>query len=260
MQADDVCHIRVKDLVGAGFTVELNDADGTAEDETEVTPYGSGTPIRYGALYNWYAVDDARNICADGWHVPTSSEFNNLLTYIGVSAKETLRESGTVYWSNPNTGTNTLGFNMRGSGGRYDKNETDSPFFGLREFCYFFCTNLDGNSNPYTLQYYKEDDILNVIAIDYSGSDGDDTKNCGASIRPVKDSTTLTHGQTGTYTGNDGKVYRTICIGTQEILADNLAETKYRDGSDIPLVTDNSAWAALTTGAMCYYDNDINNV
>jgi len=39
-----------------------------------------------------------------------------------------------------------------------------------------------------------------------------------------------------------------------------LAETKYRDGSLIPEVTDNTAWAALTTGALCAYDNDWNNV
>ena len=80
------------------------------------------------------------------------------------------------------------------------------------------------------------------------------------SIRLIKDSTTLTHGQTGTYTGNDGKVYRTICIGTQEWLADNLCETLYRDGSPIPEVTDNATWAALTTGALCAYNNDWNNV
>ena len=87
-----------------------------------------------------------------------------------------------------------------------------------------------------------------------------DYKYVGYSVRPIKNLTTLSHGETGTYTGNDGKIYRTICIGTQEILADNLAETKYRDGSDIPIVTDNAAWAALTTGARCAYDNDINNV
>ena len=85
------------------------------------------------------------------------------------------------------------------------------------------------------------------------------TKKAGLSVRLIKDNTTLTEGQTGIYIGNDGKVYRTICIGTQEWLADNSAETKYRDGSDIPVVTDNAAWAALATGAMCYYNNDINN-
>mgnify|MGYP006914138474 FL=1 len=79
------------------------------------------------------------------------------------------------------------------------------------------------------------------------------------SLRIVKKSTTLLNGEEGTYTGNDGKAYRTICIGTQEWLADNLCETKYRNGDMIPIVTDNTAWAALTTGAMCYYDNDINN-
>ena len=81
----------------------------------------------------------------------------------------------------------------------------------------------------------------------------------GMSVRPVKDSTILTHGQSGTYVGNDGKVYRTICIGTQEWLADNLCETLYRDGSPIPEVTDAATWAALTTGARCSYDNDESN-
>ena len=82
----------------------------------------------------------------------------------------------------------------------------------------------------------------------------------GASIRLIKDSTTLSHGQTGTYTGNDGRVYQTICIGTQEWLSENLMETKYRNGDAIPEVTDNTAWAALATGARCAYNNTITNV
>jgi hypothetical protein len=55
-------------------------------------------------------------------------------------------------------------------------------------------------------------------------------KKAGEAIRLLKDSTTLTHGQIGTYIGNDGKVYPTICIGTQEWLACNLNETKYQNG------------------------------
>jgi len=39
--------------------------------------------------------------------------------------------------------------------------------------------------------------------------------------------------QVGTMTGNDGKVYQTVKIGSQWWMAENLRETKYRDGSDI---------------------------
>lgn len=62
------------------------------------------------------------------------------------------------------------------------------------------------------------------------------------------------------YIGNDGKVYRTIKINDKVWTADNLAETKFRDGSDIPNVTDNAEWEALTTAGMCAYNNDINNI
>ena len=61
------------------------------------------------------------------------------------------------------------------------------------------------------------------------------------------------------YTGNDGKVYRVVTIGTQTWLADNLAETKFRNGDTISEVTDNATWAALTTGARCVYNNDESN-
>ena len=84
-------------------------------------------------------------------------------------------------------------------------------------------------------------------------------KTQGSAVRLVKNYTSLSDGETGTYTGNDGKIYRTICIGTQEWLADNLVETKYRNGDLIPEVTDNSTWAGLSDGARCSYDNTESN-
>lgn len=60
----------------------------------------------------------------------------------------------------------------------------------------------------------------------------------------------------GTMTDIDGNVYKTITIGTQIWMAENLRTTHYRDGSAIPSITDNTAWITQTTGTYCWYDND----
>ena len=56
----------------------------------------------------------------------------------------------------------------------------------------------------------------------------------------------------------DGNVYRTIRIGTQTWIAENLKTTRYNDGSEIPEVIDNSKWVTLRTGAYRWYNNDRN--
>ena len=48
----------------------------------------------------------------------------------------------------------------------------------------------------------------------------------------------------------------TVTIGTQVWTTKNLDVATYSDGTVIPQVTDPTAWANLTTGAWCYYNND----
>jgi len=62
----------------------------------------------------------------------------------------------------------------------------------------------------------------------------------------------------GTLTDQDGNIYKTVTIGTQTWMAENLRTTKYRDDSDIPIITDNTDWNGLTTGAYCNYNNTTN--
>ena len=57
----------------------------------------------------------------------------------------------------------------------------------------------------------------------------------------------------------DDYTYSVVEIGDQCWFAENLRTTVYADDSDIPWVTGNAAWAGLSTGARCYYDNDANN-
>ena len=51
----------------------------------------------------------------------------------------------------------------------------------------------------------------------------------------------------------------TTTIGTQEWTTKNLDVATYSDGTIIPEVQDPQQWAALTTGAWCYYNNKTAN-
>jgi uncharacterized protein (TIGR02145 family) len=63
----------------------------------------------------------------------------------------------------------------------------------------------------------------------------------------------------GSLPDQDGNVYKTVKIGNQTWMAENLRSTHYQDGSPIPEVTDLNDWMLLTTGAYCFYNNDILN-
>lgn len=63
-----------------------------------------------------------------------------------------------------------------------------------------------------------------------------------------------------TVTDIDGNIYKTIKIGDQVWMAENLKVTHYRNGEVIPKVTDPGHWRFISTGAYCEYDNDSTNV
>ena len=39
--------------------------------------------VKYGKLYNWYAVVDSNGLCPQGWHVPSDKEWETLVSYLG---------------------------------------------------------------------------------------------------------------------------------------------------------------------------------
>jgi uncharacterized protein (TIGR02145 family) len=54
----------------------------------------------------------------------------------------------------------------------------------------------------------------------------------------------------------DGNVYHIVVIGTQVWMVENLQTTKYNDGTEIPLVTDDDVWYNLNAPGYCWYNND----
>jgi uncharacterized protein (TIGR02145 family) len=60
----------------------------------------------------------------------------------------------------------------------------------------------------------------------------------------------------GTVTDIDGNVYKTITIGTQTWMAENLKVTRYRNGDSISRINEDIPWNNLTEGAYCLYLNN----
>ena len=73
----------------------------------------------YGRLYNWYAVDDLRGVCANGWRVPTDIEYTVLTDFLGGQniAGNALKSAptDTPSWN----GTNESGFSALAAGYRF---------------------------------------------------------------------------------------------------------------------------------------------
>ena len=85
----------------------------------------TGYVSTYGYLYNWYAAagifstvpgTTPKNICPVGWHVPTETDWTNLINYIGTTPGTRLRENSSL-WA-VNTGTDQYGFSARPGGWR----------------------------------------------------------------------------------------------------------------------------------------------
>ncbi len=131
----------------------------------------------YGALYNWYAVNDIRNIAPIGWHVASDEEWTKLILYLqGVNvAGGKLKETGLIHWTSPNTGaTNSSGY-IALPGGCCSN---DGSFDDLGNLGYWWTSSeIDPKSAWRIYLYYGLSNINR-----YSGN-----KQYGFSVRCIRD-------------------------------------------------------------------------
>jgi uncharacterized protein (TIGR02145 family) len=218
--------------------------------------------VNYGLLYNWYSAVNASEIAAIGYSVPTYANWLTLVTYLGGAgvAGGKLKELGFTYFNSPNVGaTNEVGFNGRGSGYR----DGDGSFHDQKLTASYLTTENYSSNQTYMMVLNNANNDFTVAVCG---------KSRGNSLRLFRLATVeellLPDGLISTYyTGNNESQYRLTKIGTQIWMADDLCETKFRDDSWIPgfdggtytMIPDIN-WGALTTSALCAYDNDLANV
>lgn len=205
--------------------------------------------VKYGYLYNWYAVNNASPIYAANAHVPTLTEMTALYNYVGGESVGGGVLKSITGWTDNVGALDSYGFNLKGSG--YRSWLGSFSYIGLEGMLWTSTLNsLDASQAKYMYAIDNGTTIfINVAGI-----------KSGLSVRLIVDTPIEISGTHAIYVGNDGRRYNCVLIDSVWWLAENLAETKYRDGTLILTVTNNTAWATLSTGAMCAYNNDETNV
>ncbi len=113
----------------------------------------------YGALYNWYAVDNSNGLCPTGWHVPTDLEWQTMEMFLGMSQSQAnstgwrgtdeggqMKESGTTHWNSPNTGaTNSSGFTALPGGYR----NTSGTFYSIGDVGHWWSSTAHSTTNAW---------------------------------------------------------------------------------------------------------------
>ncbi|MCD4832152.1 MAG: hypothetical protein K8R31_00005 [Bacteroidales bacterium] len=145
----------------------------------------------YGGLYTWAAVmnndansnvnlGDVQGICPDGWHVPSETEWNELIDYLsangffGVEGKALKSLSGWYSEENNGNGTDNYGFKAlpaawRNGFGTFGDLGYKTQFWTASEF--------DNSQAWYRMIAYYNSYVYSYYR----------TKDCGMSIRCLKD-------------------------------------------------------------------------
>lgn len=130
---------------------------------------------KYGLLYNWHAVkyleDNKSTLLPEGWHVPTTEEWDTLMNAVGGNSIAGTKLKSITGWDSGN-GDDSYGFTAFPSGfyyGSFDYLGSNAGFW----------TSIEYNSSN---AYYRG------LGAGTSLNSGNDYKTFGYSVRLVKDS------------------------------------------------------------------------
>jgi uncharacterized protein (TIGR02145 family) len=92
--------------------------------------------LKYGKLYNWYAVNDPRGLAPKGWHIPEFEEWNTLVYYMNDEPGKKMKSADG--WFENGNGSNESGFSGLPGG----EIQFDGSFGGLGKYGYWWSSTL----------------------------------------------------------------------------------------------------------------------
>ena len=120
----------------------------------------------YGNLYNWYAVNDTRQICPKNWHVPSYDEWITLTKFLGSNPGYKVFENDSVHWYSPNQfATNSSGLTFLPGGMR----EWYNDFINLNTHSYYWSSTTESTDDAW---YFYLNGGSNINIGSFSTSSG----------------------------------------------------------------------------------------
>jgi uncharacterized protein (TIGR02145 family) len=140
----------------------------------------------YGLLYNWYAINDARQIAPEGWHVATEEDWQDLESFLGMTQNEVegeerwrgsnegFRLKSITGWESGGNGTDEVGFTGLPGGVR----EQDGLYSALGFYAHLWSSSESSEGTAWHREFHYQEP--RIWRDDYS-------KNRGMSVRCVRD-------------------------------------------------------------------------
>jgi uncharacterized protein (TIGR02145 family) len=121
--------------------------------------------VRYGKLYNWFAVNDPRGLAPEGWKIPSDEDWTRLTDFLGGEIVAGKKMKSTEFWAD-NKGTDESGFSGLPGGDR----NSNGKFFRVGKYGYWWSST---ESSPNTAwNHYLSCDYGSVFRIYYNKADG----------------------------------------------------------------------------------------
>ncbi len=152
--------------------------------------YNNDNNTDYGSLYTYAAAigdnwandnTEGQGVCPDGWHLPTDTEWTELINYLGGEsvAGGKMKESGTTHWNSPNIGaTNESGFSAL-PGGYRRIIDNSGAFLGASYYCEWCGVDTEGSgASAWQLTLHSYDAEADIFYF---------YKSSGFSVRCIRD-------------------------------------------------------------------------
>jgi len=158
----------------------------------------------YGHLYRW---EDTKNLCPDGWSLPSKEEWEELIESVG-GAKKAGKALKTISgWEENGNGTDSYGFSALPAG--YWSND-GNEYYGLGGAAHFWSQTESESDSAYGLKLEFSVDSAWMSKYSVTGE-----YYYALSVRCILDENYFVDNR-------DGKTYRMVKIGDQTWMAQNL--------------------------------------